>query len=136
MSYQATMPVSEQVGILHIGNIALQTIQLGFSVSTTGGSTIVAAPPSGFAIAVSQLFLNSTAAVTALGLYTSSGSLSTKVFTGGVSIAANGFFVLPYSPCPWIVCLSGDALNVGWTTSSTISGSVNYVLLPVPLPFP
>src|SRR5271166_6979615 len=103
MSYQATTPTSDQVGILHCGNIALVSQQLGFSVSTTSGSSLIAAPPSGFCIAVTQLFLNSSAAVTALTLYTSSSA--TAVFTGGVSIAANGNFILPYSPVPWFVCL-------------------------------
>src|SRR5208337_5547965 len=134
MSYQATTPNSDQVNILHCGNVALVPQQFGFSVSTPAGSSLIAAPPSGFCIAVTQLFLNSSAAVTALQLYTSSSA--TAVFTGGVAIAANGNFILPYSPVPWIICLPGDGLNVKWTTASTIAGSVNYVLVPSPIPFP
>ncbi len=134
MSYQATTPVSNQVGILHLGNIALPTLQYGFSQTTVAGSVIIPAAPTGFAIAVTQIVVNASAAVTVFTLFTSSGV--TKVFTGGVSIGAAAFFVLPHSPCPWITCLPGDGLEASWTGAATISGSVNYVLLPVPPPFP
>ena len=45
MPYQATTPVSNQVGVLHIGSTPLTAQQAAVSITSSG--TIVAAPPAG-----------------------------------------------------------------------------------------
>lgn len=126
MPFQATTPVSNEVGILHAGSIPLISRQIAVSITSSG--TIIAAPPSGYQIAVTQLFLVASAAFTAVNLQSHS---STGIATGGVSLAAAGQLVLPFSPCPWITCYPGEALDLEFTGTGTLAGSVNYVVAPV-----
>jgi len=124
--YQSTTPVSHQVGALHVGSTPIAAQQQ--SISLTSSGTIIAAPPADHQIALVQLFLVADAAFTAVNLQSSS---STGIATGGVTLAANGQLILPFSPCPWITCNPGEALNLEFTGTGTLAGSVNYVVVPV-----
>ena len=99
MPYQATTPVSQQVGILHIGSTPQAAQQMAVSITSSG--TIVAAPPAGYSIAVVQAFLAAGAAFTAVTLQ----SHSTTAFVVPIgALASDGQLVLPFSPIPWLVC--------------------------------
>jgi hypothetical protein len=130
MPYQATTPTSDQVGVLHAGSVPLPNQQISFTGSTVSGTTVIAAPPTGWQIAVMQMVIASTAAVTAVKLYSSSTTSISLAITNLVALTP---LVLPYSPMPWITCAPGESLVISWTTAATISGSVNYVIVPSPL---
>ena len=125
MPYQAATPVSQQAGILHAGSTPLTAQQKAVSITSSG--TIVAAPPSGYAIAVVQIALVASAALTAVNLQSHT---TTGIATGGVTLAANGQLVLPFSPCPWLTCVPGEALDLEMTGTGTLAGTINYVLVP------
>ena len=129
MPYQATTPVSDQVGVLHYGSLPLTAHQQAVSITASG--TILAAPPSGYQIAVVQIALVASAALTAVNLQSHT---TTGIATGGVTLAANGQLVLPFSPCPWLTCVPGEALDLEMTGTGTLAGTINYVLVPVPGP--
>ena len=99
MPYQATTPVTHSVGIFHAGSTPLTAHQQAVSITASG--TIVAAPPSGYQIAVVQIALVASAALTAVNLQSHT---TTGIATGGVTLAANGQLILPFSPCPWLTC--------------------------------
>lgn len=126
MPYQATTPVSDQVGVLHYGSLPLTAHQQAVSIAASG--TIVAAPPSGYQIAVVQIALVASAALTAVNLQSHT---TTGIATGGVTLAANGQLILPFSPCPWLTCAPGEALDLEMTGSGTLAGTINYVVVPV-----
>jgi hypothetical protein len=48
-----------------------------------------------------------------------------------VTLAANGQLILPFSPCPWLTCAPGEALDLEMTGSGTLAGTINYVVVPV-----
>ena len=126
MPYQATTPTSSQVGILHVGSTPLQVQQAAVSITSSG--TIVAAPPAGYKIALVQLFLVASAAVTVVNLQSHT---TTGIATGGVSLPAAGSqLVLPFSPATWLTCVPGEALDLEFTGTATLAGSVNYVIMP------
>jgi len=125
MPYQATTPVSDQVGVLHYGSLPLTAHQQAVSITASG--TIVAAPPSGYQIAVVQIALVASAALTTVNLQSHT---TTGIATGGVTLAANGQLILPFSPCPWLTCAPGEALDLEMTGTGTLAGTVNYVLVP------
>ena len=129
MPYQATTPVSDQVGVLHYGSLPLTAHRRAVSITASG--TILAAPPSGYQIAVVQIALVASAALTAVNLQSHT---TTGIATGGVTLAANGQLVLPFSPCPWLTCVPGEALDLEMTGTGTLAGTINYVLVPVPGP--
>jgi hypothetical protein len=126
MPYQATTTVSQQVGILHAGSTPLKSQQIAVSLTSSG--TIIAAPPAGYQIAIAQLFLVASAAVTAVNLQSHT---TTGIATGSVILAAGGQILLPFSPCPWLLCAPGEALDLEFTGAATLAGSVNYVVIPV-----
>jgi len=126
MPYQATTPVSDQVGVLHYGSLPLTAHQQAVSITASG--TILAAPPSGYAIAVVQIALVASAALTTVNLQSHT---TTGIATGGVTLAANGQLILPFSPCPWLTCAPGEALDLEMTGSGTLAGTINYVVVPV-----
>jgi len=126
MPYQATTPVTHSVGILHAGSTPLTAHQQAVSITSSG--TIVAAPPSGYQIAVTQIALVASAAFTAVNLQSHS---TTGIATGGVTLAANGQLILPYAPLPWLTCAPGEALDLEFTGTGTLAGTINYVFIPV-----
>lgn len=126
MPYQATTPVSQQVGILHVGSTPLFVQQAAISLTSSG--VIVAAPPSGYQIAVTQGFLAAGAAFTAVGL--KSTTTTAIIFSIG-AMASGGQLVLPFSPCPWLTCAAGESLTLAFTGTGTLAGSINYVVIPV-----
>jgi hypothetical protein len=125
MPYQAATPVSNQVGVIHSGSTPLIAQQAAVSITASG--TIVAAPSAGYKIAVIQMALVASAALTAVTLQSHT---TTGIATGGVTLAANGQLVLPYSPCPWLTCVPGEALDLQITGTGTLAGTINYVVLP------
>ncbi|MGA8313180.1 MAG: hypothetical protein WB755_24360 [Terriglobales bacterium] len=126
MPYQATTPVSQQVGILHIGSTPQAAQQMAVSITSSG--TIVAAPPAGYSIAVVQAFLAAGAAFTAVTLQ----SHSTTAFVVPIgALASDGQLVLPFSPIPWLVCAPGEGLDLEFTGTGTLAGTINYVVIPV-----
>lgn len=126
MPFQATTPVSQQVGVLHYGSRPLTVQQKAVAITSSG--TIVAAPPAGYQLAVTQIFLVASAAFTAVNLQSHT---TTTVATGGITLAANGQLILPFSPGPWLTCAPGEALDLEMTGTGTLAGSVNYVVVPV-----
>jgi hypothetical protein len=126
MPFQATTPTSAQVGVLHYGSLPLTAQQKAVAITSSG--TIVAAPPSGYQVAVIQIALVASAAFTAVNLQSHT---TTAVATGGVTLAANGQLILPFSPVPWLTCAPGEALDLEMTGTGTLAGSVNYVVVPV-----
>jgi hypothetical protein len=125
MPYQAATPVSNQVGVIHSGSTPFIAQQAAVSITASG--TIVAAPPAGYKIAVIQMALVASAALTAVNLQSHT---TTAIATGGVTLAANGQLVLPYSPCPWLTCVPGEALDLQITGTGTLAGTINYVVVP------
>lgn len=125
MPYQATTPTSFAVGTLHAGSTPLTAHQAAVSITSSG--TIVAAPPAGYMIAVVQLALVASAAFTAVNLQSHT---TTGIATGGVTLAANGQLVLPFSPVPWLTCVPGESLDLEMTGTGTLAGTINYVLVP------
>ena len=99
MPYQATTPVSNQVGVLHVGSIPLTAQQAAVSITSSG--TIVAAPPAGYRIVVVQAFLAAGAAFTAVALQSHT---TTAISVPIGAMASGGQLVLPFSPCPWLTC--------------------------------
>jgi hypothetical protein len=125
MPYQATTPVSQQIGILHAGSTPLITQQK--AVSLTASGVVVAAPPAGYQIAVVQAFLTAGAAFTAVALESTN---TTAIILPIGAMASGGLLVFPFSQCPWLTCASGDSLTLTFTGTGTLAGSVNYVILP------
>ena len=126
MPYQATTPVSQQVGILHVGSTPLAVQQK--SVSLTASGVIVAAPPAGYQIAVMQVFLAAGAAFTAVAVESTT---TTAIILSVGAMASGGQLVLPFSPCPWLTCAPGESLTLAFTGTGTLAGSVNYLVIPV-----
>lgn len=126
MPYEATTPVSQQIGILHQGSTPVPISQLSFAPSATG--VIIAAPASGYQIALVQIALVAGAAFTAVSLYSTT-TTAVKFPIG--SMASGASFVVPFSPCPWLLCAPGESLTLAFTGTGTLSGSVNYALVPV-----
>lgn len=126
MPYQATTPVSQQVGILHIGSTPQAAQQMAVSITSSG--TIVAAPPAGYSIAVVQAFLAAGAAFTAVTLQSHS---TTAIVVPIGALASGGQLVLPFSPIPWLVCAPGEGLDLEFTGTGTLAGTINYVVIPV-----
>ena len=129
MPYQATTPVSQQIGILHMGSTPVPVSQLSFAPTAT--AVIIAAPAAGYQIALFQISLVAGAAFTAVSLYSTT-TTGTSFPIG--SMASGASFVVPFSPCPWLLCAPGESLTLAKTGSGTMSGSVNYALVPVPNP--
>ncbi len=130
MSFQATQPVSELVAWVHYGNIALPIQQLSFSITSSGN--IIPAASTGYSIALMQMLLGFSAPVTAVNLQS---SVATGIKTGAIALGfttyqTSGVMILPFSACPWITCAPTDALALEFTGAATLSGSVNYVLIP------
>jgi hypothetical protein len=126
MPFQATTPTSDQVGVLHHGSLPLTAQQKAVSITSSG--VIVAAPPSGYQIAVVQAFLAAGAAFTAVALESTT---TTAIILSVGALASGGQLVLPYSPCPWLTCAPGESLTLAFTGAGTLAGSVNYVVVPV-----
>ena len=125
MPYQATTPVSQQLGVLHIGSNPLTAQQLAVSITTSG--TIVAAPPARYQIAIVQAFLAAGAAFTAVSLQSHT-TTATSIPIG--ALASGGQLLLPFSPVPWLLS-PGESLDLEFTGSGTLAGSINYVVIPV-----
>ena len=126
MPYQATTPVSQQVGILHVGSTPVTAQQKAVSITSSG--TIVAAPPAGYQIVVVQAFLAAGAAFTAVALQSHT---TTAISVAIGALASGGQLVFPFSPVPWLACAPGEALDLAFTGTGTLAGSVNYVVIPV-----
>ena len=126
MPYQATTPVSFQVNVLHSGSTPLAAQQVSISITSSG--TIVAAPPADHAIVVVQVFLAAGAAFTAVALQSHT---TTAISVPIGALASGGQLVLPFSPIPWLMCAPGEALDLEFTGTGTLAGSVNYAILPV-----
>jgi hypothetical protein len=126
MPYQATTPVSQQIGILHQGSTPVPVSQLSFT--PTSSAVIIAAPSASYQIALVQISLAAGAAFTAVSLYST--TTNTVKFPIG-SMASGASFVVPFSPCPWLLCVPGESLTLAFTGTGTLSGSVNYALVPV-----
>lgn len=126
MPYQATTPVSQQVGILHVGSASLAAQQV--AVSKTSSGVIVAAPSAGYQIAVVQAFLTAGAAFTAVALESTT---TTAIILSIGAMASGGQLVFPFSPCPWLICAPGESLTLAFTGTGTLAGSINYVVIPV-----
>jgi hypothetical protein len=127
MPYQATTPSSDQIGILHAGSTPVQVQVLAISITATG--VIIPAPPTGYQIALVQIFLSAGAAFTAVSLYSTT---TTGLSIPFGSLASGATVIVPYSPCPWLICGSGESLTLAKTGSGTLSGSVNYLVMPIP----
>ena len=125
MAYQATTPTSHQVGILHVGSTPVPVQVLPISITATG--VIIAAPASTYQIALVQIVLVAGAAFTAVSLYSTTTSGLTIPFG---SMASGASIIVPYSPCPWLLCAPGESLTLAKTGSGTLSGSVNYIIMP------
>ena len=126
MPYQATTPVSQQIGILHMGSTPVPVSQLSFA--PTSSTAVIAAPSTDYQIALVQIALVAGAAFTAVSLYST--TTSTVKFPIG-SMASGASFCVPFSPCPWLLCVPGESLTLAFTGAGTLSGSVNYALVPV-----
>src|SRR5208337_7842 len=116
---------SHQVGILHVGSTPVPVQVLPISITATG--VIIAAPASTYQIALVQIVLVAGAAFTAVSLYSTTTTGLTIPFG---SMASGASIIVPHSPCPWLLCAPGESLTLAKTGSGTLSGSVNYVIMP------
>ena len=77
---------------------------------------------------VVQAFLAAGAAFTAVALQSHT---TTAISVPIGAMAAGGQLVLPFSPCPWLTCAPGEALDLEMTGTGTLAGTINYVVIPV-----
>ena len=95
------------------------------SAATSGNNTIVAAAGAGNIILVHQLFLVAAGAVTARF---QSGAAGTAL-TGQTVLAANGGFVLPFSPVGWFKTAANTLLNLELSAAVGTAGGLVYTVI-------
>lgn len=114
----APLPVSQ------LGGLAPRFAAV--AAATAGNNTLVAAVPAR-KIRVLQMLLVAGAAG---NVYFTSAAGGTVVFGGStntINLAANGGFVLPFSPAGWFETAAGQLLNMNASSTGPFSGGLVYV---------
>lgn len=112
---------SDETSTIYNGTTALTPKFAVIDNATAGDNTIVAAVTSK-KIRVHQLALIASAAVT---MRFESGASGTAL-TGQMQLAANGGFVLPYSPIGWFETASNTLLNLELSGATSVDGVLGY----------
>lgn len=105
----------------------LTPLSVGFGVASSGTNTVVAAV-SGKSIRVLAIEGIATAAVTVY-FKDSNGNVLWSTAANPQALAANGGFVLPYSPIGWMQTDPGATLQVVLGGAQAFSGGVVYQLV-------
>lgn len=93
--------------------------------AVSGDNTVVAAQGAGNIILVHQVFLVASGAVT---VRFESGAAGTAL-TGQMQLAANGGFVLPFSPVGWFKTAANTLLNLELSGATSVDGNVAYTVV-------
>lgn len=95
------------------------------SAASSGDNTIVAAQGTSNIILVHQVLLVATGAVTVRFESGAGGA----ALTGQMAIAANGGFVIPFSPVGWFKTAANTLLNLELSGATQVSGVVGYTVV-------
>lgn len=93
--------------------------------ATSGNNTIVAAQGAGNIILVHQVFMVASATVTVRFESGADGA----ALTGQMNLAANGGFVLPFSPVGWFKTAANTLLNLELSSATSVDGVVGYTVV-------
>lgn len=113
---------SDETSTIYDGATALTPKFATIAASTSGDNTIVAAVV-GKKIRVLAVQVNASAAV---NYKWQSGAGGTDI-TGLNYAAANGGYVLPYSPIGWFETASNTLLNLNLSAANAVGGSITYI---------
>ncbi len=130
MPYQLTTPVSDQVGILHLGGqpTFVQTTAISMSASgvITNGTIAIAAAPAGYQWCVLALAIaNSAGTAQSVTLESTTGPV---LLTGAISLPSSvgGQLVLPYNPAGWAYGNVADTLTLALGAGTLVTGVIVY----------
>lgn len=111
-----------QTGVIMQGLTERTPVFASVDVASSGDNTLVSAQGASNKIRVHQVFLMAAAAVTARFESGAGGS----ALTGQMQIAANGGFVLPFSPLGWFETAANTLLNLELSGAVSVDGVIAY----------